>query len=56
MDENDDKAIDQALFKMTRKVAAERRARIVAILKGFPETATAIFGVVNVVLVTRRMS
>jgi hypothetical protein len=38
------KAIDQALFKMTRKVAAERRARIVAILKGFPETATVTAG------------
>jgi hypothetical protein len=38
------KAIDQALFKMTRKVAAERRARVVAILKGFPETATVAAG------------
>jgi hypothetical protein len=38
------KAIDQALFKMTRKVAAERQARIVAILKGFPETATVAVG------------
>lgn len=33
------KAADQAPFKMTRKVAAERRARIVAIVEGFPEAA-----------------
>jgi hypothetical protein len=38
------KAADQAPFKMTRKVAAERRARIVAIVEGFPESATVAAG------------
>jgi hypothetical protein len=31
------KAVDPTPFKMTRKVSAERRARVVAIVKGLPE-------------------
>jgi hypothetical protein len=38
------KTVDQAPFKMTRKVAAERRARIVAIVEGFPEAAAVAAG------------
>jgi len=31
------KAVDPTPFKMTRKIAAERRARVVAIVEGLPE-------------------
>jgi len=34
------KAVDQASFKMTRKIAAERRARIALIVESFPEADT----------------
>jgi hypothetical protein len=39
MSDAENKAVDQAPFKMTRKIAAERRARIVAIVEGFPAAA-----------------
>ncbi len=38
------KAADQVAFKITRKVAAERRARLIAIVKGFPEADTVAAG------------
>jgi hypothetical protein len=38
------KAVDQAPFKMTRKFAAERRARIVAIVEGLPAAAAVAAG------------
>jgi hypothetical protein len=38
------KVVNQAPFKMTRKIAAERRARIVAIVESFPEAATVAAG------------
>jgi len=38
------KAVDQVAFKITRKVAAERRARLIAIVEGFPEADTVATG------------
>lgn len=38
------KAVDQAPFKMTRKIAAERRARIALIVESFPEADTVATG------------
>jgi hypothetical protein len=38
------KYADQGSFKMTQKVAAERRARIVAIVEGLPEATAAASG------------
>jgi hypothetical protein len=38
------KAVDPAPFKMTRKVAAERRARVVAIVEGLPEAGVVTAG------------
>jgi len=34
------KAVDQVAFKITRKVAAERRARVITIVEGFPAADT----------------
>jgi hypothetical protein len=38
------KAVDQVAFKITRKVAAERRARVIIIVEGFPEADTVATG------------
>jgi hypothetical protein len=38
------KDVDQVAFKITRKVAAERRARVIIIVEGFPETDTVATG------------
>ena len=38
------KAVDQTGFKITRKVAAERRARVIIIVEGFPEADTVATG------------
>jgi hypothetical protein len=38
------KAVDPAPFKITRKVAAERRARVIIIVEGFPEADTVATG------------
>jgi len=37
-------AVDQVAFKITRKVAAERRARVIIIVEGFPEADTVATG------------
>lgn len=38
------KAVDQGSFKMTRKVAAERRSRVIAIVESLPEAAAVASG------------
>jgi hypothetical protein len=38
------KALDQAPYKMTKKIAAERRARIALIVESFPEADTVATG------------
>jgi hypothetical protein len=38
------KAVDQVAFKITPKVAAERRARVIIIAEGFPEADTVATG------------
>ena len=38
------KAVDQVAFKITRKVAAERRARVIKIVEVFPEADTVATG------------
>jgi len=38
------KAVDPTPFKMTRRIAAERRARIVAIVEGLPEAGVVAAG------------
>src|SRR5262249_9537659 len=38
------KAVDPTPFKMTRKIAAERRARVVAIVEGLPEAGVVAAG------------
>jgi len=38
------KAVDLAPFKMTRKIATERRARIALIVESFPEADTVVAG------------
>ena len=38
------KAVDPTTFKMTRKIAAERRTRIVAIVEGLPEAGVVAAG------------
>jgi hypothetical protein len=38
------KAVDPTIFKMTRKISAERRARVIAIVEGLPEGGVAATG------------
>jgi len=38
------KAVDPTSFKMTRKVSAARRARVIAIVEGFPEAGVVAAG------------
>jgi hypothetical protein len=38
------KAVDPTPFKMTRKVSAERRARVIAIVEGLPEASVVAAG------------